>query len=111
MNDKAFVEYVVSKIDKKEYVKLYETKYSEDFVRSNNNYALDKNHATIGFQCLKCGLIGETPHWYEKSPNARIQSLTNIGIGKHKLGRDLNHLNVLMKNKTFEQKVNILNSF
>jgi hypothetical protein len=111
MNDKAFVEYVVSKIDKKEYVKLYETKYSEDFVRSNNNYALYKNHATIGFQCLKCGLIGETPHWYEKSPNARIQSLTNIGIGKHKLGRDLNHLNVLMKNKTFEQKVNILNSF
>lgn len=111
MNDKAFVEYVVRKIDKKEYVKLYETKYSEEFVRNNNNDALDKSHATIGFQCLKCGLIGETPHWYEKSPRARIKSLTNIGIGKHKLGRDLNHLNNLIAGQSFEKKVEILNNY
>lgn len=111
MNDKAFMEYVVRKIDKKEYVKLYETKYSEEFVRNNNNDALDKSHATIGFQCLKCGLIGETPHWYEKSPRARIKSLTNIGIGKHKLGRDLNHLNNLIAGQSFEKKVEILNNY
>ena len=111
MNDKYFMEYVVSKINKKEYIKLYETKYSEDFVSNNNNDALDKNHATIGFQCSKCGLIGETPHWYEKSPNARIQSLTNIGIGKHKLGRDLNHLNNLIAGQPFEKKVEILNNY
>ena len=111
MNDKASVEYVVSKINKKEYVKLYETKYSEEFVRNNNNDALDKNHATIGFQCSKCGLIGETPHWYEKSPSARIKSLTNIGIGKHKLGRDLNHLNNLIAGQSFEKKVEILNNY
>lgn len=111
MNDKASVEYVVSKINKKEYVKLYETKYSEEFVRNNNNDALDKNHATIGFQCSKCGLIGETPHWYEKSPSARIKSLTNIGIGKHKLGRDLNHLNNLIAGQSFEKKAEILNNY
>lgn len=111
MNDKAFMEYVVRKIDKKEYVKLYETKYSEEFIRNNNNDAFDKSHATIGFQCLKCGLIGETPHWYEKSPRARIKSLTNIGIGKHKLGRDLNHLNNLIAGQSFEKKVEILSNY
>jgi hypothetical protein len=72
---------------------------------------MDKNHATIGFQCLKCKLIGETPWWYNKSPRARIKSLTNIGIGKHKLGRDLNHLNNLIAGQSFEKKVEILNNY
>ena len=111
VHDKQFMNYVVDKIAKKEYVKLYETKYSEEYVRNNKDESMDRDHATIGFQCSKCKLIGETPWWYNKSPSARIKSLTNVGIGKHKLGRDLNHLNNLIASQPFEKKVEILNNY
>jgi hypothetical protein len=109
-NDKEFMKFTVKNINSGKYKKLYQVDYDADYL-NNNNGEFDTDHATIGFECLKCGVISETPYWYKKSPHARIKSLINIGAGKYKLGRDLNHLNILMENKTFEQKVNILNSF
>ena len=109
MNDKKFVEYVVEKIQKKEFTKLYETKYSKEFVENNKSESLDVKNSTIGFQCNSCKIIGETPHWYEKSPSARVKSLIGIGNDKHKLGRNLISINRCLSNKTFEEKVKILN--
>jgi hypothetical protein len=108
MNDKKFVLYTIQNINNGKFTKLYETKYSEHFVRHNTNEALDTNHATIGFQCNDCHVIAETPHWYEKSPNARIKSLIGIGKNGNKIGRNLNIINELIKNKSFEEKVSIL---
>ena len=66
-------------------------------------------NSTIGFQCNSCKIIGETPHWYEKSPNARVKSLIGIGNDEHKLGRNLISIDRCLTNKTFEEKVKILN--
>ena len=66
-------------------------------------------NSTIGFQCNSCKIIGETPQWYEKSPSARFKSLIGIGNDKHKLGRNLISINRCLNNKTFEEKVKILN--
>lgn len=111
MNDKDFMEYVVSNIYSGKFIKLYDIPYSHDFTSHNTNKSLDMKHSTKGFQCKDCNLISETPHWYDKSPNARIKSLVNIGLGDNKLGRDLNILNGLIKNKSMLEKVNILNAF
>lgn len=108
MNDKAFVEYAAEKINKQEWKKLYEVPYSDDFKRHNCNPNLDTNYCTIGFQCNKCGVIAETPHWYEKSPQARVSSLIGIGDGDVKLGRNLNKISQSLQNKNFEEKVKIL---
>ena len=110
-NDKEFMKFTINNINSGKYKKLYQVDYDANHLNNNIDNELDTDHATIGFECLKCGVISETPYWFRKSPHARIKSLIDIGAGKYKLGRDLNHLNVLMKNKTFEQKVNILNSF
>lgn len=111
MSDKVFMEYAVSNIYSGKFIKLYDIPYSHDFLKNNTNDALDKKHSTKGFQCRDCNVIAETPHWYEKSPKARIRSLINIGLGENKLGRDLNTLNDLIQNKSLSEKVNILNSF
>lgn len=111
MTDEAFMEYTVSNIYSGKFIKLYDIPYSHDFTSHNTNKSLDMKHSTKGFQCKDCNLISETPHWYEKSPNARIKSLVNIGLGDNKLGRDLNILNDLIKNKSMLEKVNILNAF
>jgi hypothetical protein len=108
MNDKNFVEHTLEKVRKQEWIKLYEVPYSEKFKRTNTNPNLDTNHSTIGFQCKNCGVIAETPHWYEKSPEARVSSLLGIGIGNIKLGRNLNKINKAFANKTFEEKIKIL---
>lgn len=110
MNDKVFTEYVIDKINKNEYSKIYETPYSENFVKSNKIDSLDSKHSIIGFQCNKCGLIGETPHWYEKSPESRTLSTIGSGIGEFKIGRNLNSIQNDIIGKNFEEKVEILNN-
>ena len=110
MNDKQFVEYVVKKIQNQEYKKLYETPYCKNFVNENNNDSLDKKYATIGFICTKCNLIGETPHWYEKSPNARIRSMIGVGSEENLLGRNLKKIEIEIQNKNFDEKISVLNN-
>lgn len=109
MNDKVFINYVVENIYSGKFIKLYSTPYSSHFVKTNSNEALDKTHSTIGFQCKNCNVIAESPHWYEKSPNARIKSLVGIGIGEQKLGRNLNIIKEYIENLEFEEKVKTLN--
>ncbi len=110
MNDKQFVEYTVENIHSGKYKKLYQTDYDVDYVKNNNNNVMDKNHSTIGFQCTQCGVIGETPHWYEKSPHARVKSFIGIGDGDIKLGRNLKKLLQKIQNCSFDNKVEILNN-
>ena len=108
MNDKKFVYYVMDKINKNEFTKLYETTYSENFKKSNKDESLDDENSTIGFICNNCKVIGETPHWYKKSPSSRIRSLINIGLGEYRIGRNLMEINERIKNKSFEEKLKIL---
>jgi hypothetical protein len=107
--DKEFVEYVLKKIQKKEFTKLYETKYSKEFVENNKKKLLDVKNSIIGFQCNSCKIIGETSIWYTKCPNSRVKSFIGIGNDKYKLGRNLIAINRCLNNKTFEEKVKILN--
>ena len=109
MKDKLFVEYVVDKIQKKEFTKLYENKYSKKFIENNKNKLLDVKNSIIGFQCNSCKIIGETYKWYKKCPNSRVKSFIGIGSDKYKLGRNLIAINRCLSNKTFEEKVKILN--
>lgn len=108
MNDKVFTEHIVEKINNNEYSKIYEIPYSTNFIKTNRNNSLDSAHAVIGFECNNCGLIGETPHWYEKSPNSRI--IATIGAGKSnvKLGRNLNKIQKDLDKNNYEEKINIL---
>lgn len=110
MNDKQFTHYAFQKIQSGDFIKLYETPYSESFKRHNGNPALDSSLCTLGFQCRKCGVIAETPHWYEKSPDARIASMIGKGVGNIKLGRNLSNISVELNNQSFEKKVEILRS-
>jgi hypothetical protein len=108
MNDKAFANYTVEKIRNGEWIKLYETPYSDHFKKNNTNPELDSKYATIGFQCKNCGVIGEMPHWWDKSPEARASSLIGIGSGEIKLGRNLLAIHYAICNETFENKVKVL---
>ena len=108
MNDKKFVEYVVENINCGKYTKLYQVNYDREYLQNDKNDALDKNHATIGFICNNCGVISETPHWYIKSPHARVSSLIGIGKEENKIGRNLKKILNFMHNRTFENKIDIL---
>jgi hypothetical protein len=72
---------------------------------------LDSENSTIGFMCNNCKVIGETPHWYRKWPGTRTKSLCDIGIGDFKIGRNLSELDKKIKDKTFEEKVEIINTY
>ncbi len=108
MNDKVFTEYVVEKITKNEYSKIYEIPYSTNFVKNNTNSSLDSQYAVIGFECNNCGLIGETPHWYEKSPNSRYIATIGAGLKNKKIGRNLKKIQIDLDNCNFEEKLKIL---
>lgn len=108
MNDKEFVEYVIEKINRGEFSKLYETPYSEEFVKNNRDNTIDSERTTIGFICNSCKVIGETPHWYRKSPEARVKSMCSIGKGDYRLGRNLLEIQNKLIDKNFENKVQII---
>lgn len=110
MNDKMFTEYVVDKIENNEYSKIYEIPYSTNFIQNNKNESLDSKFAVIGFECNVCGLVGETPHWYEKSPESRVTATIGAGLNIIKIGRNLKKIQVDLKNCEFEEKINILNN-
>ena len=109
MNDKKFTDFIKHKIEIGEYEKLYELEYSEDFKKNNKNESIDSENSIIGFICKNCKVIGETPHWYMKSLNSRTKSLVDIGTSEYKIGRDLNVIDNLISNKSFEEKVKFIN--
>lgn len=109
MNDKVYTDYVVEKIMNNEYIKMYEFEYSKDFVDNDKNDFLDKEYSIIGFQCNSCGVIGETAHWYDKAPESRIKSMIGVGT-KIKIGRNLKTIYDEINEKSFEEKVEILNN-
>ena len=102
MNGDVFLEYVKNKIKRGEYIQLYKNESPKD-----KHFTI--KHTVIGFQCKKCNVIGETPHWYEKFPRSRIKSMVGIGVGNYKLGRNLLAIEKYIKNKSFEEKIKILN--
>lgn len=110
MNDLQFTEYVINKIQLNEFKVLHSIPYSQDFIKNNENKNLDTKHSIIVFQCVKCKVIGETPHWYEKSPKSKIKSYINIGEGDYIIGRDLCKIDNMIKNLDFNDKINLLNS-
>jgi hypothetical protein len=80
-----------------------------EHIKNNNYYELYNNDdLIIGFQCKKCNLIGEVPHWYDKIPNLRDKSLVGVGVGDYKLGRNLKVIQDRIENKSLLEKVNIL---
>ncbi len=78
-------------------------------VKNGNYYELyNSDDLIIGFQCKKCNLIGEVPHWYEKIPSLREQALIGVGVGDYKLGRNLKTIQNKIENKTLSEKIDIL---
>lgn len=110
MNDREFTLYVLEKIDSGDFSKLYSQPYSEGFILNNKNEKLDHEHSIIGFQCNKCKVIGETPHWYDKNSDLRTAAMKKIGIYPHIIGRDLKEIDSMIRNKDFNEKAAILNS-
>ena len=108
MNDKVFTDFAIDKIKKQEWDELYRTDYSESFKKNNKIESLDSEYYVIGFQCKNCKIIGETPHWYEKSPLSRIKSLNNIGTGSFILGKDIELINKELNNKSVQEKIKIV---
>lgn len=111
MNDKKFTHYVVDKIKNEEYSKLYEIEYSEDFKNNNKNESLDDEYCIIGFQCNKCKVVGETPHWYEKSPNCKVEAMFDIGNENFKIGKNIKFINSNLLSKPVETKIEIVNNY
>jgi hypothetical protein len=111
MNDKMFTHYVVDKIKNGEYSKLYEVEYSEDFKNNNKNESLDDEYSIIGFQCNKCKVVGETPHWYEKSPNCRVESMFDIGTDNFKIGKNIKSVNNNLLDKTIQKKIELVTNY
>jgi hypothetical protein len=117
-NDQDFTLYVVDKINKGEFSKLYSFPYLDSFVQNNKiskscqdgRNKLDDEYSIIGFQCKKCNVVGETPYWYEKNSELRVEAMKNIGKYPYVIGRDLKKIDSFMNGKSFLEKIDILNS-
>lgn len=111
MNDKVFTDFAIDKIKKQEWDEVYRTDYSESFKKNNENESLDDEYYVIGFQCKNCKIIGETPHWYEKSPNCRVESMFDIGTENFKIGKNIKFINSNLLDKPIETKIEIVNNY
>jgi hypothetical protein len=111
MNDKKFTHYVIDKIKNGEYSKLYEIEYSENFKNNNKIESLDDEYCIIGFQCNKCKVIGETPHWYEKSPNYRVEAMFDIGTDNFKIGKNIKSINNNLLGETIQKKIELVANY
>lgn len=111
MNDKKFTHYVIDKIKNGEYSKLYEIEYSENFKNNNKIESLDDEYCIIGFQCNKCKVIGETPHWYEKSPNCRVDAMFDIGTDSFKIGKNIKSINNNLLGETIQKKIELVANY
>ena len=111
MNDKKFTHYVIDKIKNGEYSKLYEIEYSENFKNNNKIESLDDEYCIIGFQCNKCKVIGETPHWYEKSPNCRVDAMFDIGTDSFKIGKNIKSINNNILGETIQKKIELVANY
>ncbi len=108
MNDKAFTDFAIEKIKKQEWNEVYRIDYEDLFKNNNKNESLDSEYYILGFQCKNCKVIGETPHWYEKSPLSKIKSLDNIGQENFTLGKDIKLINKELNNKSVQEKIEIV---
>lgn len=106
MNCAKMFDYTVDQIKSGEWIKLYQVPKTEG--NKDPSHVSTDRKTTIGTQCTKCGVIAETPHWYEKSPQERVKSLIGVGHGDIKLGRNLQTISDVIKDKPFEQKIKIL---
>jgi hypothetical protein len=110
-HNKKFTHYVIDKIKNGEYSKLYEIEYSEYFRNNNKNESLDDEYCIIGFQCNKCKVVGETPHWYDKSPNCRSEAMFDIGTENFKIGKNIKSINNNLLGETIQKKIELVTNY
>ena len=110
-HNKKFTHYVIDKIKNGEYSKLYEIEYSEYFRNNNKNESLDDEYCIIGFQCNKCKVVGETPHWYDKSPNCRAEAMFDIGTENFKIGKNIKSINNNLLGETIQKKIELVTNY